>query len=918
MNASLKTRIMLLFTVFTFICNLNYSQDLIKDFHVGDNLGSNIYLLVSYNNQLLFGARNNGENNRFWRTDGTFEGTSIVHPLYKSYSGYESFLNVSDAFLFRDKLYLEIIHANKTEYWETDGTTEGTMLSNPMGEDCTIPSYMGQTDVPEFLRLNNSVFFRCGLDYFKADGTKYSLDNSGFMYWEPKAITEWKNHLIFSKSNYELYITDSLPSGVKEITNIEVKLYNNQAIGVDGLVFFSGKSSGYGCELWCYSEIKDSTYLVKDIEPGTSGSYPDRFIAINGKVIFSVGLGTYISDGTSEGTYPLFNLHVFQVENYPFYIHYMNKLYFTAQDGAHGYELWATDGSLEGTELIKDIIIGDMSSGSFPSGFVEYNGEFYFNASNGSNTGIWKSDGTTDGTVPVLLAGPAKYFTVNNNLLYMVLNDGEHGNELWVSDGTEQGSHIVRDINPNTYLSPRILGKIDNGLIVSSYANDTSYLYTSDGSNSGTTIYHKEYSPRPEYFMHSVEMNNKIFYNSTNKYLCVTDGTEDGNECNKNISNPKNFFKFKDKVYFSADYDWKSKLFTSTEDISTAALFCGAVDSEGCIELDTIFFFLADDRAEIWRSNGTVEGTYKLKDFSSDYSVVSDPTVFNDLLFFIAPGETASTVLWSTDGTLDGTLKILHPDGSEIKWSNGLTVRDSSLFISTREGTLRIDANSSDLIEVENFPLGQVIGNKMYFIGFLSPGEYEPWCGDVSSGETWPLTNRNGDESSNPKDFIGFGDKVYFTLFDQNYGRELWLTDGTEGNAELFFDADPGFGSGDPNGFTLYKDDLYFFADNGIQGRNLYKIKQSATNNIAQIIIKKSQIHVYPNPFLSQTTIEFDNPNHRNYNLLVYNLTGKKVYEINNITSDKTELKRGNLKAGIYFIGLKGNRVFENKMILIR
>ncbi len=81
---------------------------------------------------------------------------------------------------------------------------------------------------------------------------------------------------------------------------------------------------------------------------------------------------------------------------------------------------------------------------------------------------------------------------------------------------------------------------------------------------------------------------------------------------------------------------------------------------------------------------------------------------------------------------------------------------------------------------------------------------------------------------------------------------------------------------------------------------------------------KISVLKVYPNPFSDKTTVEFSNNEHNKYTLSVYGTIGNKVIEMNNITSDKIELKRGMLKAGIYIIELKGEKIFDNKRIIIK
>ncbi len=73
---------------------------------------------------------------------------------------------------------------------------------------------------------------------------------------------------------------------------------------------------------------------------------------------------------------------------------------------------------------------------------------------------------------------------------------------------------------------------------------------------------------------------------------------------------------------------------------------------------------------------------------------------------------------------------------------------------------------------------------------------------------------------------------------------------------------------------------------------------------------------IYPNPFSENTTIEFSNPKHSNYKMVLYNILGKKVLEMNNVTSDKIILKRGSLKSGIYLIELRGEQTYYSKLIV--
>ena len=68
------------------------------------------------------------------------------------------------------------------------------------------------------------------------------------------------------------------------------------------------------------------------------------------------------------------------------------------------------------------------------------------------------------------------------------------------------------------------------------------------------------------------------------------------------------------------------------------------------------------------------------------------------------------------------------------------------------------------------------------------------------------------------------------------------------------------------------------------------------------------QVNIYPNPFSKSCKIEIEsNTIGENYSILVFNSTGTKVREINNIESATYNFQRKNLPSGIYFYKVKSN-----------
>ena len=75
-------------------------------------------------------------------------------------------------------------------------------------------------------------------------------------------------------------------------------------------------------------------------------------------------------------------------------------LFFRADDGTNGDELWQSDGTAAGTTLVKDIV--REAAVRIRSSLTNVNGTLFFSADDGTNGyELWQSDGTAAGTTLV-------------------------------------------------------------------------------------------------------------------------------------------------------------------------------------------------------------------------------------------------------------------------------------------------------------------------------------------------------------------------------------------------------------------------------------------------------------------------------------------------------------------------------------
>lgn len=136
---------------------------------------------------------------------------------------------------------------------------------------------------------------------------------------------------------------------------------------------------------------------------------------------------------------------------------FRDELYFGALGSQEeGYELWKTDGTEAGTQLVADVNPGELSS--FPTYLYAFQDALYFAAAGeGEDVELWKSDGTADGTELVsnihadegFSSFPESFFEFNEELYFIAADglaaDGIISSHLYKTNGTESGTVRVAD-----------------------------------------------------------------------------------------------------------------------------------------------------------------------------------------------------------------------------------------------------------------------------------------------------------------------------------------------------------------------------------------------------------------------------------------------------------------------------------------
>lgn len=326
--------------------------------------------------------------------------------------------------------------------------------------------------------------------------THEPIERYTFLYLREMVATE--KYLFFSMEPGELWVSD----GTAEGTGVLLGLVGLQNLAVvDDNLFFTA----LGNQLWRTDGTPDGTFLVKTINPD-GFAYPSTLTVVGNRLFFTAddgihGKELWVSDGTPEGTVLVKDISPANGDSNPHnFKGNGNLLYFTADDGLHGLEPWRSDGTAEGTWMIADICEGDC--GSIPTGFVEFEDQVFFRAFNQEpGFRLWHASGEDSDAKMLRKDGIA--FASCNEILPFIGIDDEYGYELWRTDGTDEGTALIKDINPGGWSSsPNGLACFHNQFYFSAYNPGMvgAELMVSDGTTDGTYLL-KDISPPTDEFL---------------------------------------------------------------------------------------------------------------------------------------------------------------------------------------------------------------------------------------------------------------------------------------------------------------------------------------------------------------------------------------------------------------------------------
>ena len=244
---------------------------------------------------------------------------------------------------------------------------------------------------------------------------------------------------------------------------------------------------------------------------------------------------------------------------------------------------------------------------------------------------------------------------------------------------------------------------------------------------------------------------------------------------------------------------------------------------------------------ELWRSDGTEEGTYLLKDINpgAPSSECKDLTEFNGLLYFTAVTAEHGRELWRTDGTEEGTVLVsdIWP-GSAGSTPQHLTAYNGQLIFSASASGLGIEPWRTDGTEegtrlIKNIHPTAVMGSQAgpyhVYDGAVYFSARTPDAGGVlfttdgtEEGTTALATLNPSGDPAMAAEFIEYKGLLYFASNHPEHGRQWWSTDGTTEGTQLAFLLSEESDAGNPSRPMIHDGMLYFLGGAAL-GKSLYR-----------------------------------------------------------------------------------------------
>jgi ELWxxDGT repeat protein len=651
----------------------------------------------------------------------------------------------------------------------------------------------------------------------------------------------------------------------------------------DGVLFFAGCEEETGCEVWRSTQGLTGVELVADLAPGAASSWPGELAASATKVWWRVELdpgshevaslvrldvasgaldivpfddagnpilitpsaerafffrraagvlSLWVSDGTPIGTLPI---SLTAAPHGLWEMEWMTPtergVCFVAYDPLHGYELWESDGTVEGTRRVSDFGNANALQYVTQQAVAYVDGAYVFYADDGIGTkGLW---GASDG-------GPVELL-LENGFLRRALEErviANQGSRLWSTDGSSTGTFELASCTGCTY--PRQPASTSELLFT-----DATGLWRSDGTVAGTFLLMADarFWDAPElarsgssfYFSLSDSQHGVELWRSrgSDGVLRLVADIEHSTRA----SDPMLIRPLADRVWYRG----------FSGGALGARLLVGTAAVPGVEAMP-----VPED----------------IQHGSSSFNR-AEAVALDDVGYFLGPGPRLSEPgLWRTDATAAGTFRLplsssfihaLSPAGDELRFF--LHEQGALHLWAARDGGATLVKLATLPAEVQGVLVAEYSGEGLFFLGLPNTNfsAYHLWFYDDESGEPRKLAELGSFDRAAPPS-LAVVDGFAFASQGRGAGGVVG-SDGTEsGTFEVVVDrgldgpaVDPAFD------LVAHRGDLYFATKSQVPLMRepelaLWRLPASATE--AEVVHRMPlRARAWPNDFSTAPTL---------------------------------------------------------------
>ena len=883
------------------------------------NSGSRVTDFLELNDKLVFPIYTSETGREFFISDGTISGTKILKDIYP---GSESSLsrdefNISQNYAVLDSNLYFIAYEPNSGYglWKTDGSSQNTQLIYPhIGN----PVYRLVSDGSQLFFISGDAprpdtrSFTC----WKSDGTNSGTQvvRSGITNSLPPEEVGFSGGNFFFvfaseiQDEFKLWRSDGTEQGTFLLRSRLKSLGlndNSNLIGSNANLnqnwYFLAKDTSGFAGIWETDGTIQGTILLDTIpEVSNSNNYVrvSDVLLYNGKLywLFFIedGVFVYECDGTETGTIEIFskssteafgisglairndsllflapntdqsvkNTAVYQFDfqshlglikseleldaNYPSgsgnrnfrskFLRNSNNDWLLLYQNRFIDEVWiASDSNFvfekdEDVRPVPPAIVFENEfyfSNRFPAGIGE------ISAHSGS-LGIYRPVSKLENNSHTIFPEENFRHFFPTDSLYFFSGLVGFEREVFVSDGTIAGTNRVIDLDEFADASPAYFTAFKGKVVFRAFTLDTGQeLWITDGSANGTILLDDTKSGPNSSFPDKLTVvgDSLYYYLRFDRELWLTDGTPGNASMLTNFGNGGSLTRSVNQIF-----PFKNGLLISVESS------------------------LAEKKWELWRSDGSMQGTVLV---DSAFESIKFLGQVGDFLILEAYNQNTGLELWKTNGFPNGTtlLKDICQGGKDSRPSNGIVYKGELYFtandsIHGREiwKTDGTDVGTQLLKDIQVGPKSGVLQpnffvwkDSLFFQASDGVNGAEIWVTDGSSAGTNIFADLvPGSGSSYPHNFANSDSTLFFAAYTDQNGVELWGAN-AQGFSQLVLDISPGPQHSNPFGGGFVNGSFLFFADKDTLGREIFKTDKNVITKVFEPLIE-SPLSVFPNP----------------------------------------------------------------------